>query len=160
MITGQWGELVNPTTSGTFISKNYVYTVPAGYNVDNCDISAFVTRDNNKHTHTGIVIPAKNGSTVGLSEITPAALTLEVYPNPVTLESVIYFTTPNSGAIQFDLFDLTGQKLSSYTVEGTAGIPNSLQLLKIAGNNKPASGIYMVSATIGKLRQTCKISIE
>jgi len=32
MITGQWGESVSPTTTGTFIDKTYTYTIPADYN--------------------------------------------------------------------------------------------------------------------------------
>lgn len=32
MITGQWGEEISTTTSGTFVSRTYTYTVPASYN--------------------------------------------------------------------------------------------------------------------------------
>ncbi len=32
MITGQWGEVINTTTSGTFVDRTYTYTIPADYN--------------------------------------------------------------------------------------------------------------------------------
>ena len=32
MITGQWGEDITTTTSGTFVTRTYTYTVPATYN--------------------------------------------------------------------------------------------------------------------------------
>jgi len=160
MITGQWGELVNPTSAGTFISRNYVYTVPAGYNVDNCDISVFVTRDNNKHTHTGIVIPAKNGSTVGLEDPKKQALTFSIFPNPATAESIIYFSSPYTEKIQFDLFDLTGQNVGTYSVAGTSGANHSIRLSDITSNLKLVGGIYMLSMTSGELHKSIKINMD
>lgn len=32
LVTGQWGDDVSPTTTGTFIDRNYSYTIPAAYN--------------------------------------------------------------------------------------------------------------------------------
>ena len=32
MITGQWGEVINTTTTGTFVTRTYTYTIPAAYN--------------------------------------------------------------------------------------------------------------------------------
>lgn len=32
MITGQWGEIINTTTAGTFVDRTYTYTIPAAYN--------------------------------------------------------------------------------------------------------------------------------
>ncbi len=32
MITGQWGEVINTTTAGTFVDRTYTYTIPADYN--------------------------------------------------------------------------------------------------------------------------------
>ncbi len=51
MITGQWGEVVSPTTNGTFIDRTYTYTVPADYNdiaVDIADLElvVFMTETN------------------------------------------------------------------------------------------------------------------
>ncbi len=32
MITGQWGEVINTTTAGTFVDRTYTYTIPVAYN--------------------------------------------------------------------------------------------------------------------------------
>jgi hypothetical protein len=32
MLTGQWGEVINTTTTGTFVTRTYTYTIPATYN--------------------------------------------------------------------------------------------------------------------------------
>jgi len=48
MVTGQWGETIPTTTSGTFVDKTYTYTIPADYNgipvsLPDMEIVAFVT---------------------------------------------------------------------------------------------------------------------
>lgn len=32
MLTGQWGEVINTTSAGTFVTRTYTYTIPAAYN--------------------------------------------------------------------------------------------------------------------------------
>ena len=32
MVTGQWGETINETSTGSFIDRNYTYTIPESYN--------------------------------------------------------------------------------------------------------------------------------
>lgn len=48
LITGQWGESISPTTTGTFIDRTYTYTVPAMYNnvpvnLEDLEIVVFMT---------------------------------------------------------------------------------------------------------------------
>ncbi len=48
MITGQWGDNINTTTSGTFIDKSYTYTIPADYRginaiIPDLKVVAFIT---------------------------------------------------------------------------------------------------------------------
>lgn len=48
LITGQWGEDITTTTSGSFIDRTYTYTIPAMYNnveavLDDMEVVAFVT---------------------------------------------------------------------------------------------------------------------
>lgn len=48
MITGQWGEEITTTTTGTFVDRTYTYTIPDYYNnveavVANMKIVAFIT---------------------------------------------------------------------------------------------------------------------
>lgn len=39
LLTGQWGDEVLTTTQGSFVDKNYTYTIPADYNGIEADIS-------------------------------------------------------------------------------------------------------------------------
>ncbi|WP_297511426.1 Omp28-related outer membrane protein [Flavobacterium sp.] len=41
MITGQWGETINTTTSGTFVTRTYNYTIPASYNLVPAEMGEF-----------------------------------------------------------------------------------------------------------------------
>ncbi len=48
MITGQWGEEVSTTTTGTFVDETYTYTIPADYNgvpvvLQDLEVVAFLT---------------------------------------------------------------------------------------------------------------------
>ena len=48
LITGQWGETINTTTTGTFVDKTYTYTVPANYNdvpaiLDDMEVVAYIS---------------------------------------------------------------------------------------------------------------------
>jgi hypothetical protein len=51
MITGQWGESISPTTQGSFIDRNYTYTIPASYNnvpvnLEELELVVFMTETN------------------------------------------------------------------------------------------------------------------
>ncbi|MCB0456631.1 MAG: Omp28-related outer membrane protein [Flavobacteriaceae bacterium] len=48
LITGQWGESISPTTTGTFIDRTYTYSVPAMYNnvpvnLEDLEVVVFMT---------------------------------------------------------------------------------------------------------------------
>lgn len=48
LITGQWGESVSPTTTGSFIDRTYTYTIPALYNnvpaaIEDMELVVFMT---------------------------------------------------------------------------------------------------------------------
>jgi hypothetical protein len=53
LITGQWGEDISPTTTGTFVDETYTYTIPAMYNnvpveLADLEIVAFVAETNSE----------------------------------------------------------------------------------------------------------------
>ena len=73
LITGQWGEEIMTTTSGTFIEKTYTYTVPEDYNdvdciVEDCDVAVFVT-ETTQEIYSGIAIHAIGGTTLITGEL-------------------------------------------------------------------------------------------
>lgn len=73
LLTGQWGETITETTQGSLFTKTYTYTLegkkwadisgaidPLGkqFDINNCDITIFATKDDNKYIYTGINVPA------------------------------------------------------------------------------------------------------
>ncbi len=88
LITGQWGDTVTTTTQGTLVTRTYSYIVPAAFNIDNSELAIFVTQNDNKHTHTSVTLNAKNGTTVGITDI-PNQLSIGVFPNPAISELTI-----------------------------------------------------------------------
>jgi hypothetical protein len=66
LVTGQWGEEVFTTTTGSFVDKTYVYTVPEAVNaipvvVENCQIAVFVT-ETHQEVLSGDVVDAIGGT--------------------------------------------------------------------------------------------------
>lgn len=53
LVTGQWGETITETTSGSYVKKTYEYTFPDGIIAANCDVVAFVTQNDNRYIYTG-----------------------------------------------------------------------------------------------------------
>ncbi|MCX6269983.1 MAG: Omp28-related outer membrane protein [Bacteroidetes bacterium] len=160
MITGQWGESITPTTLGTLITKSYVYTVPATYNIDNCDLSLFVTRGDNKHTHTGVVIPAKNGTTVGIEKQQLNSPGLSVYPNPVCNETQVGLSTPTPGPVRLELFSVAGQLISSYEAVSATEQVRLLNFTGITGGRTLQPGFYLLKMTAGNINRTVKIVVN
>jgi len=73
LITGQWGEEITTTTSGTFIQRTYTYTVPEKYNnvdciVEDCDIAVFVA-ESTQEIYSGVAIHAIDGTTLITGEL-------------------------------------------------------------------------------------------
>ena len=134
LLTGQWGDTISTTTQGTLISRNYTYTVPVGFNIDNSDIVVFVTQNDNKTTHTSATIPAKNGTTVGLNEIV-SNHTVGVYPNPVAGEINISGLDKNVSEIK--IINLLGKTLmeidpgAEFITENISALPSGIYFVSI-----------------------------
>lgn len=62
MLAGQWGEEISPATKGTLIKKTYTYVVPDDFNVNNCEVAAFVS-EGQKDIYSGAQVVADGGTT-------------------------------------------------------------------------------------------------
>lgn len=77
MLTGQWGETINTTTAGTFVTRTYTYTIPADYNniiaeMGEFEIVAFMAEGQQKIISGNGAVPTYTGlaaSDVKLKEI-------------------------------------------------------------------------------------------
>lgn len=123
MITGQWGEDITTTSSGTFVDRTYNYTIPAAYNgvpvdIAELEIVAFVAETTQKiisgngckPTYTGFVgsdvnLKAVNNiSSQCMNSIGPKIQIQNISPNPLTSLAITYDI--NSGTPQ--MFNWTG----------------------------------------------------
>jgi hypothetical protein len=138
LLTGQWGETITTTTQGTLVTRTYNYIVPASYVIDNCDISIFVTQNDNKTTHTGITIDAKNGTTVGVQENLSAQL--GIYPSPATKE--INITGLNNTVTDIKIVNLIGKTVmqlhpgEEIITADISKLPSGVYFVNITSSNK------------------------
>ncbi len=68
MITGQWGEVINTTTAGTFVDRTFTYTIPAMYNnvpveIADMEVVAFITNTHQELPSGSGVYPEFTGIT-------------------------------------------------------------------------------------------------
>jgi hypothetical protein len=68
MITGQWGEVINTTTTGTFVDRTFTYTIPAMYNnvpveIADMEVVAFITNTHQELPSGSGVYPEFTGIT-------------------------------------------------------------------------------------------------
>ncbi|MBK6644051.1 MAG: Omp28-related outer membrane protein [Bacteroidia bacterium] len=137
LLTGQWGETITTVSQGTLVTRTYSYIVPVNFNIDNCDINVFVTQSDNKNTHTGISIPAKNGTTVGISDAY-AAGRLSVYPNPASDD--LYISGIPANASEVKVVNVIGKTVLEFD-----NYENQIK----ADISKLPAGVYFVNVTTG-----------
>lgn len=159
MITGLWGEQITGVAQNLFVQRTYVYNVPVAYNIDNCELSIFVTRDNPKHTHTGVVFPAKNGSTVGVNDI-ENNIGFAVYPNPTDASSIISYSLAEANETSFELFSVLGNKIASADMGFVSEGIHEISLNEITDMNRLASGIYFLQLKSGNATEQIKVVKE
>jgi Outer membrane protein Omp28/Secretion system C-terminal sorting domain len=85
LVTGQWGDAVTTTTTGSLVERTYTYTIPAAYNsvpcvVSNCQVVAFVT-ESHQEVLSGDVVNAIGGTNLYIGDITTSDSTMVLgYP--------------------------------------------------------------------------------
>jgi len=109
MLTGQWGETISTTTTGTFYENTYTYTIPAAYNsieavLANLRIVAFVSQTHqeivnasgctpiftNITTNDLIVKQVTSAPSVCGDEVTPSIKLENTTPNEITSLEIKY----------------------------------------------------------------------
>ena len=155
--TGNMGELISNTSQGSLFTKTYTFTVPAEWNILNCELMAFVTKATRTKTHTGVEIPAMNGSTAtGIKDITPVELKVSVYPNPVQGASRLQFATAENADVQVEVLNLIGETV----LEPFKGpvVANRNYVIDLGSDNLNA-GIYFVRVQAGQTVKTLRLQV-
>ncbi|MCX6153425.1 MAG: Omp28-related outer membrane protein [Candidatus Kapabacteria bacterium] len=67
-LSGQWGDQIIKTTKGTLQTKTYKYSVPANFNINNCEVVAFVSQTR-KEILNGFKVAANGGTTLPIASM-------------------------------------------------------------------------------------------
>lgn len=62
-LTGTWGDESTSTTAGSLVTRTYNYTVPVEFNIDNCEVLAFVS-EGQQEIYQGKTVAADGGTTL------------------------------------------------------------------------------------------------
>ena len=157
LITGQWGDPITTTTTGSLVEKTYTYTVPASYNnipciVSNCQVVAFVA-ESHQEILSGDVVNAIGGTNLYVGDIStsdstmalghPAASSLfsfQANSNLIGSEPFIIKLVPNSPSDWNAQLKVDGISYpDSVALNLVKGTPKDFELEVIPGDS---SGFY------------------
>lgn len=109
LITGQWGDEVTTTTTGSFVERTYTYTVPEDYTdvpvvIEDCDIAVFVT-ESQQEIYSGTYAKLNGGTTLIVGEFSDITSTFATGTSGV--ETIFEFNAislmPGTESFTFDL---------------------------------------------------------
>ena len=124
MITGQWGEEITTTTTGTFVDKTYTYTLPIDYNdvdvvIPNMEIVAFLTETTQEIPSGSGCIPTyivANDNDAGIVEVTAQETSCGAPLSPVVTIS----NGGNNDITSLDInYSINGETIETYTWTGS-----------------------------------------
>lgn len=134
LLTGQWGEVITTTTSGTTVTRQYVYSIPAAINgipvsAGDLEIAAFVAEG-----QTEVISGAKGtmtytapaGSIIADLSATAGLTSPASYCDPNVTPEI---TVTNNGSVAVSNFDV------SYSINGGAPVSQNVTASLAAGGS-------------------------
>jgi len=143
-LTGQWGDEVTTTTSGTFIERTYIYTVPADFNdipciVEDCDIAVYVSESSHQEIYSGVQCKAIDGTTLVVGGFTdpPSSMNEGVAQAETSFDFTLANYVGNNENFDFELTHNAPDSWDvSYHVNGTSyNAPASISLTDASAAN-------------------------
>ncbi|MFZ4413008.1 MAG: T9SS type A sorting domain-containing protein, partial [Bacteroidales bacterium] len=155
LLTGQWGDSILVTTSGTNRVKTYTYTLPATINGVNLDIYkievvAFITEGNQE-----IVTGAEYLLPASVDEVNNG-VDFNVYPNPATDNMQINFNLNDTKKVEIKIYNNLGAIVFSSN-EGQLNSGNHTVEISVSDL---AKGIYYMNLKAGENTISKKIIIQ
>jgi len=158
VLTAPAGDVISTTTSGTTFTKTLTYTVPATIKnvpvvTSNLELIAFVT-EGSTETINVCKIPITINNNTGIAD-NETENYINIYPNPVTENSAIYFTLKESSEVSLVLQNSIGQVM----LQENLGTLNAGEQNHFLRTDALQNGIYSLSMQIGSTVITKKISV-
>jgi hypothetical protein len=134
LLTGQWGEVITTTTSGTTVTRQYIYNIPASINgipvsAGDLEIAAFVT-EGQVEAISGAMGPitytAPAGAIVADLSAAAGASAPSSYCDPNVTPEI---TVTNNGNVAVSNFDV------SYSINGGAPVSQNVTASLAAGGS-------------------------
>lgn len=127
MLGGAWGTasvIPNPTTDGGLYTKQYSYTLPAGWNDSRVKVVVLVQHYSNTATDRQVLNAleihlneadstsvASGNTSINETEANVAAISL--YPNPATDVVNVTYSLKNAASVSFEVFNIIGQNVQT-----------------------------------------------
>lgn len=155
LITGQWGDSIKVTTTGTSLQKTYTYTLPASINgvnldINNIEVVAFITEDKQE-----IVTGAGINLTNSIDEIS-SINSMIISPNPAKNNVEVSFSINDNNDVNISIFNSLGAMVYSQN-EGNLTSGNHTVNVNVS---KLSSGVYYMNVKAGDNTITKKLIIE
>ena len=118
-ITDHWGDAVNTTSIGSFVQRSYSFTVPAEWEIADCEVVAFVSEAQGE-VYQARSVAADGGSSTGGAEVgTDEELVAPPFPWPA-MDQVLIPIASSERAGRLRVMDSTGRTLTSLPVVGAS----------------------------------------
>jgi len=138
LLTGQWGDAISTTTSGSFFTQTYVYTIPSdlngiAYDLFNLEVAVFVS-EGNQEILSGNMSPVSFITPPGVSMTDLEATTNMTMPSSYCSTSVTpEITVTNNSSVAIDTFEV------SYVLNSNSPVIQSITTSLAAGASSTIS---------------------
>jgi hypothetical protein len=155
LITGLNGESISTTAAGSLYTASYTYSVDPTWNIDNCDIVAFVT-ETQEEILNGTETAANGGSNDGTTVLNIGELSepILVSGNSYSIdatsfmagsEDFIFTLTSDAPSNWSSSFDVSGSNYSSQATISMANLASQAIQVNVTAGATPAVATYVLN---------------
>lgn len=148
LATEQWGEsITGATTTGSLFTQTYNFdNTTAAYIMNNCEVSAFVRNATDEEIISGNQVPVTVIN--GITEAKVNQPRLNIYPNPLSSNSVVSINWTVTENVRASIFDINGKLINSSTLHIQSGY-NNITMTSIYGSQL-STGNYILNISGSK----------
>ncbi|MBK9420613.1 MAG: Omp28-related outer membrane protein [Flavobacteriales bacterium] len=157
-LTDIWGESVTTTTAGTTVDRTYTLAVPATWNIDNCEVTAFVS-EVQADVYQARTVPAVDGTTLVIGSLVQDAAPYRSGANAVANtfnasvtnalgadgEYIVSLTALDAPASWATALELDGNTIASGTTTSLSNAATAQIAVNITPDAAAGVGNYMLT---------------